>query len=114
MYEKEIASRQVFHYPPYTRIIQLFFRHADKGRTLDAASFVANRLSTVFGDYLIGPAEPVINRIRNKYIYEILLKLPRDSEKNTRARILIQQALLMMQSEATLKSVHVQINVDPQ
>jgi primosomal protein N' (replication factor Y) (superfamily II helicase) len=114
MYEKEIASRQIFHYPPYTRIIQLFFRHADKGRTLDAASFVANRLSTVFGDYLIGPAEPVINRIRNKYIYEILLKLPRDSEKNTRARILIQQALLMMQSEATLKSVHVQINVDPQ
>lgn len=80
---------------------------------MNAASFIANRLSADFGDYLIGPAEPVINRIRNKYIYEILLKLPRNSEKNTKARVLIQQGLLMLQGEPSLKSVHVQINVDP-
>ena len=113
-YQAEIASRKMFHYPPFTRLIQLFFKHADKSKTLDAANFIANRLSKDFGNYLIGPAEPVINRIRNKYIYEILLKLPRDSENNSKARILIQQSLLMMQSEQTLKSVHVQINVDPQ
>jgi primosomal protein N' (replication factor Y) len=70
-------------------------------------------LSSTFGDYLIGPAEPVINRVRNKYIYEILLKLPRSSEQNSQARIMIQQSILMLQSEASLKLVHVQINVDP-
>ncbi|MEY2596807.1 MAG: primosomal protein [Bacteroidota bacterium] len=113
LFEKEIASRKLFHYPPYTRLVQIFFKHTDKSKALNAASFIANRLSAAFGDYLIGPAEPVINRIRNKYIYEILLKLPRNSEKNTQARVLIQQGLLMLQSEASLKSVHVQINVDP-
>lgn len=113
-FEKEIASRKLFHYPPFARLVQLHFKHADKGKTLDAASFIANRLHQAFGDLLIGPAEPVINRIRNKYIHEILLKLPRESDRNSKARILIQQALLMLQSEQSLKSVHVQINVDPQ
>lgn len=113
MFEKEIASRKLFHYPPFTRLVQIFFKHADKSKAFNAASFIANRLSAAFGDYLIGPAEPVINRIRNKYIYEILLKLPRNSEKNSQARILIQQGLLMLQSEASLKAVHIQINVDP-
>jgi primosomal protein N' (replication factor Y) len=70
-------------------------------------------LTPTFGDYLIGPAEPVINRIRNKYIYEILLKLPRNSEQNSQARMMIQQSILMLQSETSLKSVHIQINVDP-
>lgn len=113
LYEKEIASRKLFHYPPFTRLVQLFFKHADKSKAMNAAHFIANRLSATFGDYLIGPAEPVINRIRNKYIYEILLKLPRNSEKNTMARILIQEALLMMQNEKELKPVYLQVNVDP-
>jgi primosomal protein N' (replication factor Y) len=112
-YEQEIASRKIFHYPPYTRLIQFFFRHADKQKALQAAEFFAARMLPVFGDYLIGPAEPVVNRIRNRYIYEILLKLPRDGSKNTMARTHIQQVMTMMQNESTYKSVHVQVNVDP-
>jgi primosomal protein N' (replication factor Y) len=68
----------------------------------------------MFGDYLIGPAEPVINRIRNKYIYEVMLKLPRDGAKNTMARQHIQQVMIIMQADAKLKSAHIIINVDPQ
>ena len=68
----------------------------------------------MFGDYLIGPAEPVVNRVRNKYIYEILLKLPRDGSKNTLARNHIQQVMAIMLNDALFKSVHVQVNVDPQ
>jgi primosomal protein N' (replication factor Y) len=112
-YQAEIENRKVFHYPPYTRLIQFFFRHADKMKALQAAEFFAGRMSPVFGDYLIGPAEPVVNRVRNRYIYEILLKLPRDGSKNSMARNHIQQVLVMMQNESSFKSVHVQVNVDP-
>ncbi|MEY3152931.1 MAG: primosomal protein, partial [Bacteroidota bacterium] len=112
-YTMEMESRKMFHYPPYTRLIQLFFKHTDKLKALNAADFFASRIQPMFGDYLIGPAEPVVNRIRNKYIYEILLKLPRNSEQNSQARMMIQQNILMLQSEASLKSVHIQINVDP-
>jgi primosomal protein N' (replication factor Y) len=112
-YETEIENRKIFHYPPYTRLIQFFFKHADKQKASQAADFFAGRMLPVFGDYLIGPAEPVINRIRNRYIFEILLKLPRDGSKNTLARNLIQQVLIMMQNDASFRSVHVQVNVDP-
>ena len=114
MYKEEINSRKIFHYPPYTRLVQLFFRHADKNKAMDAAAFFAGRLIPIFGDYLIGPAEPVVNRVKNRYIYEILLKLPRDGSKNSIARIHIQQQIAIMQNDAQMKSVHIQINVDPQ
>jgi primosomal protein N' (replication factor Y) len=55
-----------------------------------------------------------VNRVRNKYIYEILLKLPRDGSKNTLARNHIQQVMAIMLNDALFKSVHVQVNVDPQ
>lgn len=113
-YTKEIESRRIFHYPPYTRLIQFFFRHTDKNKAFEAANFFASRMLPLFGDYLIGPAEPVINRIRNKYIYEVMLKLPRDGAKNTMARQHIQQVMTMMQADTALKSAHIIINVDPQ
>jgi primosomal protein N' (replication factor Y) len=113
-YTKEIESRRIFHYPPYTRLIQFFFRHTDKNKAFEAANFFASRMLPMFGDYLIGPAEPVINRIRNKYIYEVMLKLPRDGAKNTMARQHIQQVMTIMQADAKLKSAHIIINVDPQ
>jgi primosomal protein N' (replication factor Y) len=68
----------------------------------------------LFGDYLVGPAEPVVNRVRNKYIYEVLLKLPRDGAKNSMARQHIQQVMIMMQSDTALRAAHIMINVDPQ
>jgi primosomal protein N' (replication factor Y) len=114
MYKEEINSRKIFHYPPYTRLVQLYFRHADKNKAMQAATFFAGRLIPIFGDYLIGPAEPVVNRVKNRYIYEILLKLPRDGSKNSIARIHIQQQIAIMQNDAQMKSVHIQINVDPQ
>ena len=113
-YQEEINSRKIFHYPPYTRLVQLFFRHTDKNRAMQAADFFASRLIPVFGDYLIGPAEPVVNRVKNRYIYEILLKLPRDGSKNALARSHIQQQIAIMQNDVHLKSVHIQIDVDTQ
>ncbi len=112
-YQQEIESRKLFHYPPYTRLVQLFFRHVDKNKAMNAATFFASRLLPVFGDYLIGPAEPVVNRVKNRYIYEILLKLPRDGSRNSLARNHIQEQIAIMQNDITMRSVHIQINVDP-
>ena len=113
-YKQEVEFRNTFHYPPYTRLIHFNFRHSDKSRALRAADFFASRLLPIFGDYLIGPAEPVVNRVKNRYIYEIMLKLPRDGSKNAFARSQIQQQIAIMQNDPILKSVQIQIDVDPQ
>ncbi|MFM7222576.1 MAG: primosomal protein N' [Bacteroidota bacterium] len=114
MYELEMKTRKVFHYPPYSRIIQFTFRHVSQDMALHAARFFANHLHSSFADTMIGPAEPVVNRIKNRYIYEILLKLPREGTRNGQARVLIQQVLTMLEHDKAFRSVQVQINVDPQ
>lgn len=114
MYELEMKTRKVFHYPPYSRIIQFTFRHVSQDMALHAAHFFANHLHSSFADAMIGPAEPVVNRIKNRYIYEILLKLPREGTRNGQARVLIQQVLTMLEHDKAFRSVQVQINVDPQ
>lgn len=113
-YTEEIESRKIFHYPPYTRLIQFFFKHVDKGRASQAADFFAARMLPVFGDYLVGPAEPVVNRVRNKFIFEIMLKLPRDGSKHALARNHVHQVITIMQNDPTFKAVHIMVNVDPQ
>ncbi|MEY3433391.1 MAG: primosomal protein, partial [Bacteroidota bacterium] len=113
LYAFEMNSRKTFNYPPFSRIIQLYFKHSDKQKAKSASEFITSRLKPIFDDNLVGPAEPVINRVKNKYIYEMMLKLPRDGSGNSRARHHIQQALVLMQNDAYFKSVHVQIDVDP-
>ena len=113
-YAEEIESRKIFHYPPYTRLIQFFFKHVDKGKASAAADFFAARMLPVFGDYIIGPAEPVVNRIRNRYIFEIMLKLPRDGSKHALARSHVHQVLVIMQNDPAFRAVQVTVNVDPQ
>ena len=45
-----------------------------------AAERFASSLQNKYGNYIVGPAEPVVNRIRNHYLMELLLQLPRDSK----------------------------------
>ncbi len=73
-YAQETAARQQFSYPPFTRIIRISFRHKMRDIVQDAASLFALHLHKDFGSYLTGPGEPVIARIRNQYIMELMLK----------------------------------------
>ena len=54
-FQHEIAARQRFFYPPYSRIIMVTFRHKDKEVVHSAANFFANNLRPDFGNYLVGP-----------------------------------------------------------
>jgi primosomal protein N' (replication factor Y) len=84
-----------------------------KDRAEAAAHLAAGSLSKVFGAYLIGPAEPVVNRVRNHYLVELLLKLPKDAKLNALARQMLQQQQAIIQNDRVLKSVMVQFDVDP-
>lgn len=95
-YEQEIEGRKRFFYPPYSRIILLTFRHKQKDVVELAAQIFADSLKTAYERYIVGPAEPVVNRVRNQYLMELLLKLPKDMTivKNCKQYILEQIAVL--------------------
>ena len=108
-----MQGRRQFHYPPYTRLILVTFKHKMKDRAEAAASLVARELAKEFGDYIIGPAEPVVNRVKTYYLVEILMKLPKDAKINALARHMLHQQQAILQNDRVLKSVILQFDVDP-
>jgi primosomal protein N' (replication factor Y) (superfamily II helicase) len=112
-FEFELKGRQNFAYPPYTRLIMATFRHKDKETVQEASRFFAAQLEKDFANYLVGPAEPVVGRVRNQYLMEILLKLPKDTAFINKAKNAIRQAMVAMHAEKRFRSVTVIPDVDP-
>ena len=112
MFDDELGKRKHFFYPPFSRIIQLTFRHKLKGILEAAAHQFTNALKNRYNDYLVGPAEPIVGRVRNQYLMELLIKLPKDNQTilNCKKDILEQVALL--HQDARFKSVIVVPDVD--
>jgi primosomal protein N' (replication factor Y) (superfamily II helicase) len=111
-FQHEIAARQQFFYPPFSRLIQVTFRHRDKEVVQSAAHFFANNLKSDFGKFLVGPAEPVIARIRNQFLMELMLKLPKDGQTISFAKHVIQQQTAILHNHPKFRSVVIIPDVD--
>ncbi len=114
LYHAELIGRQQFHYPPYSKLIQINFKHKEKQVAETAAQIMANVLAREFPDQISGPAEPVIGRVRNMYIMELLLKLSRDTKSANYAKTMIHQQMAILQNDKQFRSVIIQPDVDPQ
>lgn len=112
-YNTEMLTRQAFLYPPYSRIVQLTLRHKDKAIADNAALRLAELLRQDLKDYIVGPAAPVISRIRNQYIMELMIKLPKAYGKSGTYKKVIHNHINLLHSEAAYKSVVVVADVDP-
>jgi primosomal protein N' (replication factor Y) len=112
-FEQEINGRFKFFYPPYSRVVLITFRHKMKGLAEDAAKIFALALRKEFGDLVSGPAEPQVGRIRNQYLMELLLKLPKDSARLHLAKNMILQQTIILQTNRKFRSVVIVPDVDP-
>ncbi|MEI8075772.1 MAG: primosomal protein N' [Bacteroidota bacterium] len=113
LYNYEVENRKQFGYPPFTRLIRIHFKHKEKHISEEAAQVFVNGLKSQFTNYMMGPSQPVVDRIRNQYIWEVLLKLPKDNRIIHQSKIALQQQTLILQTHKRYRSVHVVIDVDP-
>ncbi|HXB43458.1 MAG TPA: primosomal protein N', partial [Puia sp.] len=111
-FHHELESRQRFFYPPYARIIMITFKHKIKEVAESAAGFFAISMKKDFGKFLIGPAEPTVGRVRNKYLMEILLKLPKDTRIINFVKQSIQQQTAILHNNKKFRSVVIIADVD--
>ncbi len=116
MFADELKKRKEFSYPPFTRIIHIVCRHKIRDVAVRAARQFADALRSLpggYGTYLTGPAEPVISRIRNQYLMEMMLKLPRNSGIIAQCKHDILQQIAVLHQEKAFRSVTVVADVDP-
>lgn len=113
LYKYEIDNRKQFGYPPFTRLIQLTFKHKEKHIAEEAAHVLMKGMSANFLKEMAGPAQPVVDRIRNQYLWEVLMKLPKDVQRIQQCKREILQQIVIIQSNKRYKAVRIIINVDP-
>lgn len=113
-YNEELKERERFHYPPFTRIIEISVRHEDLMVAKDAATSFGKTLRLNLGaDKVLGPEAPSVGRIRNKFHFHILLKLEPSAINFTKVKLLIKETAKQLITEKTHKKLQIVLNVDP-
>ncbi len=113
-YSLEINDREHFHYPPFTRLITITFKHRDKQTSFQGANFFYHEIAKqLVNQRIIGPVEPMIGKIRNLYLHEITLKLDKHGINLPVVKEYLKSVAKMMNSLPALKTVGVVFDVDP-
>jgi primosomal protein N' (replication factor Y) len=111
-YEQEVQFRQVLHYPPFTRLIQLELRHKDQLFLEQEVISFRKLLVEAFGNSFLGPEYPPVNRLRGYYRMVGMLKLARSANAKE-VRENLQSVLDKYYSAAPEKTLRVIVDVDP-
>ena len=74
-FNAQIAERKLFRYPPFTRLITVIIKHKDEQKVNAASANLAERLKSALGERVLGPNKPIVSRVQQYHIREILLKL---------------------------------------
>lgn len=112
MFQSEIESRKQFFYPPYSRLVQITFKHRIKDVVDEASTFFADMLKKEFKNAVVGPAAPVVNRIRNQYLMEVMIKLPLDKNMIANCKKIIFNNFNVLLSNQRFRSVTMIADVD--
>ena len=113
-YTQEIEERELFNYPPFVRIIKLTIRHRDSKITSEAAQLIVEKLQENIPTHRVyGPIQPIIAKIRNKYLSEILIKINRNEQHLNQVKSTIWKSTQQVVFNQNYKGVQVLYNVDP-
>ena len=112
LYQKQMLTRRQFGYPPYYRIVLIRLKHKDYQKLNPAATELASLLRHIFKHDLLGPEYPMVSRIKNQYIKQMMVKFNREHNAQQVKELIMKQVHLFQQFP-DYKSVIVQIDVDP-
>ncbi len=111
MYKEQVYERQIFNYPPYYRLIKITLKHKDFEKVKESAMWLYQVLAQNMKIPVLGPEEPMINRIRNEYLRTILIKIP-ENVSQTETKKTIQKILNSFDVIPQYRSVKRTVNVD--
>ena len=109
---EQLAERRQFHYPPFVRLIRITVKDRNRELAEKAADLLAGRLKKKFGGRVLGPEFPLIGRVQNRYIMNLLVKIEKGANL-ARARSLIRTEISYLQTVPGLASCQIYPDMDP-
>lgn len=112
LYADLLEERQAFCYPPFTRLIYVYMKHAHDDTVDSAAIELGSRLRSWFGTRVLGPDKPAVAKVKTLNIRKIVLKLENGIDmKRVREYLRMAQNLLM--ADKRYAALQVYYDVDP-
>ncbi len=112
--ENQLHDRQEHFYPPFARLIEITLKHTDKKVVRNMAEeFVVAIRQALKHARILGPAEPMISKIRNEFLLTIAIKIARDQGKLSETKTLLQEVAEHFKEKKEYRNVKVIFDVDP-
>ena len=70
MVDGQLAERQMFHYPPYYRLVYVYLKNRNETLLDLMAQTMAGKLRAIFGNRVLGPDKPPVARVQTLFIRE--------------------------------------------
>ena len=112
LYRQQIAEREMFHYPPFYRLIRLQLRHSSAERVQAVTEQLRQRLHLIFGHRVSGVVIPSVERVQAYYIRELNLRIEQGANM-AEAKRRIKEAIAYIWSIPSDKNVKIIADVDP-
>ncbi len=111
MYKEQTDERYQFKYPPYYRMIKIMCRDKNFNKLDKAALWFGTALRSQLKDNVLGPEPPPVSRIRNYYITNILIKIPKE-QSLSKTKQVIDVVSRSFNGIKEFSSVRITIDVD--
>ena len=112
VFEQQLDERQQFKYPPYYRLISITIKHKDKFLLDQASAEFVSILKQKLGSRVLGPEYPVVGRINNYYLKNILIKLEKEISPSVIKKDILKDIITLRKTEL-FKQVRIALDVDP-
>lgn len=112
-YNREIKHRSELRFPPLQRMIHVQFRHPKVRIVEDAAKLFASWVKPTIGQWMEGPFEPSVARLRSYYLRDMTIRVNKDGKKVRLIKDVLQEGINKLANTDGLSGVRVSVNVDP-
>ena len=111
-YSDLMEERQLFRYPPFFHIINVYLKHKDEPTVTAAAEALGSLLRQWFGDRVLGPDKPAVARVKAMCIRKMVVKLENGLDR-AKVRLYLGKGKDIVLQDNRYKSVGVYFDVDP-
>jgi len=111
LYDQQIAERELFHYPPFYRIIRLTMKDHNGVKIHAAATELQTYLAHVFGRRVSAVIIPSVERVQAYYIRELTLRIEQGANL-TEAKRRLKEAIDHVWSNKKYSTSKIIIDVD--
>jgi len=112
-YQSVLSERWKYRYPPYYRQIRITLKHTDWKTCYQAALSLTKHLRAQSDQHIKGPSEPLVSRVKNMYLQEILVTMKKDGSVIQQTKQSIRNCIDEMKQQKGMSRVRVVVDVDP-